>query len=233
MSFLYGERQHTVGDLLLDDPGSMLADIERAAEDLVAEGDITEAVRAVLDRVAEELRKVSEEHLGLADPYLVHAMQRAVIAGLQARARDDRDARYREMRIALEQLRHALRDITEELPIRQEEPVKSVLRWLAAVLDVPVSTLAAIIDVHPRTVQRWLSETDPSTPRTEESRRIRVLARVANHLRHALTGPGVLRWLERPHPALGRKTPLDLLGDPGATPRLLQLASAARSGRAG
>ena len=58
-------------------------------------------------------------------------------------------------------------------------------------------------------------------------RRAFAAAQLANQLRHAFTGPGVLAWFNRKHPTLGVK-PTAWLGDPLRYPALLAAATAAR-----
>ena len=84
--------------------------------------------------------------------------------------------------------------------------------------------------VDERTFQRWSQQ--KTTPRGDEARRLRLIARSANHLRHALTGPGVVRWFTRPRSELGEQRPIDVLDDPDAADRLTTLAAGTRSSSA-
>src|SRR2546423_966963 len=81
-------------------------------------------------------------------------------------------------------------------------------------LDAPQPRIAELLGVSARTFQRWISESDSVAPEGEELRRLRIVSAVANHLRHALTGPGVLAWFERGHPLLRGSRPADLLDEP-------------------
>jgi hypothetical protein len=86
-----------------------------------------------------------------------------------------------------------------------------------------------LLGVRERTFQRWISETEASRPEGDDARRLRIVARIVDHLRHSLTGPGVVRWFERSRRELGGKTPAALLDEPDAVGRLLSLAAGARS----
>jgi uncharacterized protein (DUF2384 family) len=126
-------------------------------------------------------------------------------------------------------MRQVFRDIAEGGPLYEDRSAKEIARWLAAVLETSQASLAELLGVSTRTFQRWLSEENTAGPEGEDARRVRVVARIANHLRHALTGPGVVRWFGLPHPQLDGLRPLDLLDDPSAADRLATLAASTRS----
>ncbi len=52
---------------------------------------------------------------------------------------------------------------------------------------------------------------------------------MVGHLRHALTGRGVLDWFERPHPLVGDRPPQAFIDEPDALPTLTRLAASTRS----
>jgi hypothetical protein len=138
-----------------------------------------------------------------------------------------------ELRIALEKMRHVFRDLAEGEPIRDQRPGKEVARWLSQSISVSQSAWANLVDVAPRTFQRWISDTDPTRPQGEEERRLRVVAQIVNLLRHSLTGPGVVDWFGRPSAELQGRPPLDLLRkDPNSVRELFRIASRARSSSA-
>ncbi len=216
------------------DPG--IADPARQAEELEEKNlelarleEVPDSLRYWIADRAEELAALPDDATLRVDPYLLVALQRSVIASLRAlEFADPRDAR-REIRIRLEQMRQVYRDLAEGWTLYAAEGPKELTQALAAMLDVPQARLAELLGVSPRTFQRWVSTQDSSAPDGEDARRISVLATLANHLRHALTGPGVVRWLERPHPMLDDMAPLQLLDEPDAGPRLAALAASARS----
>lgn len=203
------------------DRATLGARVEEAAARLAGEAGVPDDVRQEVRRIAEDVLVLTEVDSLDADPYLAVALQQGAIASLLSLT--DR----RGLRIALEQMRQALRDIQEGLPVRDDRPAREVAAWLAETLDLPQAEVARLVGTSHRTFQRWLS--GEAEPRGEEARRLRVVARMAANLRHALTGPGVMAWFARRHPALGGRPPAALLDDPAAIGGLARLAAAARS----
>lgn len=56
-----------------------------------------------------------------------------------------------------------------------------------------------------------------------------MVAKIVNHLRHAMTPRGAVQWLQRPHPMLDDRRPIEELKDPDSYQRLIHLASGTRS----
>jgi hypothetical protein len=73
-----------------------------------------------------------------------------------------------------------------------------------------------------------VSERERAAPTGDDDRRLRVVARLVNQLRHSLTGPGVVDWFEHPRSDLGGARPVDLLDDPDRLEALLAAAAASR-----
>jgi hypothetical protein len=162
-----------------------------------------------------------------ADPYLMTTLWAAAFRAEKALRHDNAAGRHRDVRIALEQFRHALRDITENQPYGDDAPVRDVLARTAESLAAPQKTLADLLGVSVRQLQRWLAAAGPE-PAADDAARIRVVGQVSNQLRHSFTGPGVVAWFYRQHPLLARP-PIELLDDPMAYPQLLGAATAARA----
>jgi uncharacterized protein (DUF2384 family) len=162
-----------------------------------------------------------------ADPYHMTTMWAAAYSAEKALRHDNDAEKRRDVRIALEQFRHALRDITENRPYNDDVPVREVLARTAEVLATPQKTLAELLGVSVRQLQRWLAHDGPE-PAADDAARIRVAGQVVNQLRHSFTGPGVIAWFYREHPVLGRR-PIELLDDPLYYPQVLQAATAARA----
>jgi len=162
-----------------------------------------------------------------ADPYLTTTLWAAAFRAEKALRHDNDAQQRRDVRIALEQFRHALRDIVENQPYSDDAPVRDVLTRTAKVLATPQKTLADLLGVSVRQLQRWLVH-DGTAPTADDAARIRAVGQLANQLRHSFTGPGVVAWFYREHPVLGRR-PIELLDDPLSYPRLLDAASAARA----
>jgi putative toxin-antitoxin system antitoxin component (TIGR02293 family) len=142
---------------------------------------------------------------------------------------DDPTLARRDLRLGLEQVRQALRDMLDEHPVRSDRDPKELVRWLADTTSVSQHDLAEVLEVAPRTLQRWLSASDTAAPSGDDEMRVNVVSRIVSHLRHSFTGPGTVRWLQRPHPQLDGRPPLTLLHDEASFPELVHLAARARS----
>lgn len=198
---------------------------------LAREAEISDDLRLDLEQLADRISAYTNEAPGDVDPYLLLSLQSALIGALRALDLDSADpaAARREMRDRLEQMLHVFRDIAEGGPLYEGRSARDLARWLADILDTSQSSLAELFGVSARTFQRWISETGPGGPQGDDARRVRIVAQIANHLRHALTGPGVVRWFGRPHPELDGRPPVDVLDDPQAADILTTLAAGARS----
>jgi uncharacterized protein (DUF2384 family) len=206
--------------------------LEETNRRLAGQEHIPDDVWHLVDAIADEVMAISPDELSQMDPYLFVALQHGALAAYRAMHAPDPASERRQLRIGLERMRQALRDFAEEAPVRDARPAKEVARWLADTVHVPQATLAELVGTAPRTFQRWISAQDASSPQGDEERRLRTVARIAGHLRHALSGPGVVAWFQRPRPELDGRAPAELLADPLAAPQLLSLAAAARSSNA-
>jgi hypothetical protein len=162
-----------------------------------------------------------------ADPYLTTTLWAAAFLAEKALRHDDAQQQRRDVRIALEQFRHALRDIVENQPYNDNTAVRDVLANTADILAAPQKTLAELLGVSTRQLQRWLAH-DGAEPTADDAARIRIVGQLVNQLRHSFTGPGVVSWFDREHPELGQQ-PITLLGDPLRYPTLLAAATATRA----
>lgn len=202
--------------------------IRSTNERLARMTEVSDDVRQLVNDLASAMTELSEDDVVHIDPYLFSSLQQGIIRALRALGLSQRDQK-RQLRVALEQIRQALRDIDEGVPVGDDRDAKDVARWLVSVVDVPQATLAELLGVDPRTLQRWISPTDDARPRSEQAIRLRIIARVVNHLRHILTGPGVIRWFMTPHPALKKRKPLEFVDRPDALRQLTRMATSARS----
>ena len=207
-----------------------LSDLLRSVNDttklLQRSTTVPEAVSLLVDSFDQKLDAARPSRLK-ADPYLTTSLWAAAFRAEKALRHDNAEQQRRDVRIALEQFRHALRDIVENQPYSDNAPVGVVLANTAEVLAAPQKTLAELLGVSVRQLQRWLAK-DGAGPAAEDAARIRVIGQVVNQLRHSFTGPGVVAWFYREHPMLGRP-PVELLDDPLCYPRLLAAATAARA----
>jgi uncharacterized protein (DUF2384 family) len=161
------------------------------------------------------------------DPYLTSALWAAAFRAQKALRHDNPQKQRRDLRIALEQFRQSLRDIVENQPYNADAPIRDVLARTVETVAAPQKTLAELLGVSVRKLQRWLAADGPE-PAADDAARIRVVGQVINQLRHTFTGPGTVGWFYRRHPVLGQP-PIDLLDDPLRYPKLLGAATGARA----
>jgi hypothetical protein len=211
-------------------PERELSDLLQSVNDttklLQRSATVPEEVGLLIDSLDRKLDAARPSRLK-ADPYLTTSLWAAAFRAEKALRHDNAEQRRRDVRIALEQFRHALRDIVENQPYSDDAPVGVVLANTAEVLATPQKTLAELLGVSVRQLQRWLAN-DGTGPAAEDAARIRVVGQVVNQLRHSFTGPGVVAWFYRKHPMLGCP-PIDLLDDPLRYPRVLATATEARA----
>ena len=79
--------------------------------------------------------------------------------------------------------------IIENRPYNDDVPVREVLTKTADTLATPQKTLADLLGVSVRQLQRWLGHDGPE-PAADDAARIRAVGQVVNQLRHSFTGPG-------------------------------------------
>lgn len=211
------------------DPAVLEQEIAEQNRVLANAPELPESVRLFIEELADDVATLPIEATLRTDPYLLVALQKSLLAALRALQSSDARVARRELRIRLEQIRQVYRDLADSRPMFEDRPAKDLVRWLSDVIDVPHARLAELFEVSPRTFQRWVSESDPSEPGGDEARRVHLVANLVAHLRHALTGQGVLQWFERPHPLVGGRSPRALLDEPDALPRLTRLAASTRS----
>jgi hypothetical protein len=204
----------------------LLEQVNDATKALQKSATVPEAVAQLVDSFDPALHASAPMQLQ-ADPYLATALFAAAFRAEKALRHDDPEAQRRDLRIALEQFRHALRDIVSNRPVSADAPVRDVLGYTVAALSVPQKDLAELLGVSTRQLQRWLSKTGPQPTGGDEAR-IRIVGQLVNQLRHTFTGPGVLAWFYREHPVL-HVIPVKWLDDPLRYPALVGAATAARS----
>lgn len=209
---------------------TLLEQLDAATHSLALHEHVPDEVAMLVDQFDSVLYARNPE-LGFAsvDPYLAEGLLGGAIVCLKALRNEDPELARRELRLGLEQVRQAVRDMLDEHPVRADRDPKELVRWLADTTSVSQQELAEVLQVAPRTLQRWLSSSDKAAPSGDDEMRISVVARIVNHLRHSFTGPGTVRWLQRPHPRLEGEAPVTLLVDESRFPELVHLAARARS----
>ena len=184
--------------------------------------DIAGLVADVCDAIAEG----DDDALASVNPWVWIRVQGAALRAQSALRLED-PARRRALRLALEQLRFLLARLAERAPIGEEVPVDQVVRWLdEALASVSQSRKAALLGVGLRTYQRWTA--GATTPGGADERRLRIVARIVNQLRHSLTGPGVVEWFAHPRADLGGASPEQVVDDAAMLEALIGAAAASR-----
>lgn len=202
----------------------------RVSEVLANSREVPEDVNAFMDQLFEAIASSETvQSLKVVDQDHVVALFRGAMGSARAAHLTSSPQEGRRiMRVAVEEMRQALRGMIEGVPVQDDQPINEVANWLINVVHAPRAKIAELIGAHPSTLRRWISAEDQLYPSGDEARRLRIVALIANQLRHSLTGLGVLRWFELPHPQLDGRKPLDLLDDPSETDRLVRLAATTR-----
>lgn len=201
-------------------------DVTAATTTLQRSKAVPKEIALLVDEFDTRLRADAPLQLG-ADPYLTTMLFAAAFRAQKALRAGRADDRRRDLRVALEQFRQALRDIVANAPVGDDTPVRDVLRNLTQVVTMPQKSVADLLGVSTRQLQRWLAA-DGGVPAGDDEARIRIVAQLVNQLRHTFTGPGVVAWFDRKHPHLGVK-PVQWLDQPLRYPQLLAAATASRA----
>jgi hypothetical protein len=126
-------------------------------------------------------------------------------------------------------MRFLLARIADREPIGEDQGGQAVALWLDSKLpSVSQPRKAELLRVSLRTYQRWISDREPAQPSGGDERRLRIVARIVNQLRHSLTGPGVVDWFDYPRADLGGASPSEVLDDPDKLELLIAAAAASR-----
>jgi uncharacterized protein (DUF2384 family) len=210
-------------------PELVVREVEEANRRLAREAEVPRSIVDLVEDLSLAIGEADSASLESVDPYLWIRIQSAAIRAQHATRVDDESEQRRAVRIALEEIRFLFARLAERRVVMEDQPIKEVLGWLDEKLAVPQHRKADLLGVGERTYQRWISTSESAEPEGAQELRVRIVARVTNQLRHVLTGPGVVQWFETPLHDLDDSAPIDLLLDPTATERLLELAVAPRS----
>jgi len=186
------------------------------------------SVVGLVEDVADAIAAGDDNEAALVNPWLWIKLQSAAIRAQSALREDDPDRR-RQLRLALEQMRFLFARIADRESIGEDRAAHEIALWLDAKLaSVSQPRKAELLHVSPRTYQRWMSDRESVRPSGEDERRLRIVARIVNQLRHSLTGPGVVEWFEHPRADLEGATPSAVLDDPEQLELLISAAAASR-----
>jgi hypothetical protein len=209
-------------------PATVARELGEANSRLSKERETPAAVVGLVADVADAIAAGDDGEAALVNPWLWIRLQSAAIRAQSALRQQD-PARRRQLRLALEQMRFLFARIADREPIGEDRPAHDLARWLDSKLaSVSQPKKAELLHVSPRTYQRWVSDQESVRPSGEDERRLRVVARIVNQLRHSLTGPGVVEWFEYPRADLGGATPSAVLDDSEKLELLITAAAASR-----
>ena len=212
----------------LRQPSKLARELGQANRQLSRSPDTPASVVGLVEAVTDAIAAGDDEEVAVVNPWLWIRLQSAALRA-QAALREDDPARRRALRLALEQLRFLFARIADRQPIGEDRPADEVARWLdRALAAVSQPRKAGLLHVSPRTYQRWISDREATSPAGRDERRLRVVARIVNQLRHSLTAPGVIDWFEHPRADLDGATPDAVLDESDKLELLLAAAAASR-----
>jgi hypothetical protein len=213
----------------LSDPAAAAREIQRLNDRLAGERTVPPAIAAAVREIASGIEDTNLRRWETIDPTHAVIVLRSAVSAQRALEQPDSPAARDQLRVALESIRQSLAAIAEREPVSGERTPKEIVQWLAARTEVPQTRLAELLGVSARQLQRWLSTAQSSQPEGDDARRVRLVARIVNQLRFALTPAGTVEWFGWVRSDLGSRTPAELLDDPIEEPRLLMVAGAMRS----
>jgi len=213
----------------LSNTAEAAVEIQRLNDQLAAERTIPLEIAAAVREIATGIEDTNLRRWETVDPTHAVIVLRSAVSAQRALEQPDSPAARDQLRVALESIRQSLAAIAEREPVSAERTPKQIVQWLAARTEVPQARLAELLGVSARQLQRWLSTTQSSQPEGDDARRVRLVARIVNQLRFALTPAGTVAWFSWTRSDLDSRAPIELLDDPMEEPRLLMIAGAMRS----
>jgi hypothetical protein len=220
-----------VWDTIIDlsDPEAAAAEIQKLNDRLARERTIPAEIVESVREIAAAVDETSLRRWELIDPRHAVIVLHSAVGAQRAVEEPESPASRDQLRIALESMRQSLAAIAEREPVSDERSPKEVVRWLAERTEVPQATLAQLLGVSARQLQRWLSPGETAQPEGDDARKARLVARIVNQLRFVLTPAGTVDWFSWPREDLGGRPPLELLDDPAQEPTLALAAGGMRS----
>ena len=216
----------TIADL--SEPAAAAVEIARINDQLAGERRIPPEIAAAVREITAGVDQTQLHRWETIDPRHAVIVLHSALTAQRAIEEPESPAARDQLRVALEGLRQSLAAIAEREPVGDERTPKQIVQWLAARTEVPQARLAELLGVSARQFQRWVSPSESAQPEGEDARKVRVVARIVNQLRFALTPGGTVDWFGWPRSDLDSRRPLDLLDDPAQEPTLLTIASAMR-----
>jgi DNA-binding transcriptional regulator YiaG len=213
----------------LSQPSAAAVEIQRLNDRLAAEPTIPAAIVDTVRELAAGVDQTNLRRWEAIDPHHAVIVLHSAVSAQRAIEEPDAPAARDQLRVALESIRQSLAAIAEREPVGDERNPKQIVQWLAERTEVSQATLADLLGVSARQLQRWLSAVEAAQPEGEDARKVRLVARLVNQLRFVLTPAGTVDWFSWPRTDLDRQRPRDLLDDPAAEPTLAMIAGAMRS----
>ena len=97
-------------------------------------------------------------------------------------------------------------------------PLQDVLAAVSVGLRMSAADTATVLDVAPRTMQRWRSENKKTLDSAPSNRFYRLMRVVKDLIEEFGTRDAAIDWLHEEQPALGMRRPIDMMRtDPGAS----------------
>ena len=217
----------------LSQPAAAATEIQRLNDRLAGERTIPAEIADAVRELAAGVDQTNLRRWEAIDPHHAVIVLRAAVSAQRALEDPGSSAARDQLRIALESIRQALAAIAERASVSDERTPKQIVQWLAVRTEVSQQTLAQLLGVSARQLQRWLSQSEAVQPEGDDARKVRVIARVVNQLRFVLSPAGTIDWFGWPRTDLDQRRPLDLLDDPAEEPTLVMVAGAMRSQLAG
>lgn len=213
----------------LSQPEAAAGEIQRLNDRLAVERTIPAEIVVTVRELAAGVDQTNLRRWEAIDPHHAVIVLHSAVSAQRALEDPDSPAARDQLRVALESIRQSLAALAEREPVSDDRNPKQVVQWLAKRTEVSQSTLANLLGVSARQLQRWLSASEAAQPEGEDARKVRVIARAVNQLRFVLTPAATVDWFSWPRSDLDQRRPLDLLDDPAEEPTLALIAGAMRS----
>jgi DNA-binding transcriptional regulator YiaG len=213
----------------LSQPAAAALELQQLNDRLAVEPTIPAEIVDAVRELATGVDQTNLRRWEAIDPHHAVIVLHSAVSAQRAIEEPDSPAARDQLRVALESIRQSLAAIAEREPVGDERNRKQIVQWLAERTEVSQTTLAELLGVSARQLQRWLSTTEAAKPEGEDARKVRLVARLVNQLRFVLTPAGTVEWFSWPRADLDGRRPRDLLDDPAAEPTLATIAGAMRS----
>jgi DNA-binding transcriptional regulator YiaG len=164
----------------LSEPAAAALEIQRLNDRLAAEPTIPAAIADTIRELAAGVEQTNLRRWEAIDPHHAVIVLHSAVSAQRAIEDPDSPTARDQLRVALESIRQSLAAIAEREPVSDERDPKQIVQWLAERTEVSQATLADLLGVSARQLQRWLSTREPARPEGEDARKVRLVARLVN-----------------------------------------------------